>query len=286
MKLNYIFIFAASSFFAFLVLDMAVRYLQEALELNTNPKYEELRRFIEPKKLLIVRILGGMLVSCAAFIIQLAFGVKRMSIGVPVALMFGAIAWHLVYLYYKHKLEKRKEAFEEKILDFAMGLQNAVRSGLSVGQAVDSISRRIGGPMQEELQVLLQENRLNVDLSDAFEHLYERMPFEDLHILSTAVALSMRSGGSLGDVLEEIVGVIRARREFYGKLKNMTAQGKFEALVISCAPLAIFILLYIIDPTMMEPLVTTFHGWLAVGAACLLVFAGYKTIKKLISIEV
>ena len=286
MKLNLLFIFAASSFFVFLVLDMLVRYLQETLELHKNPKYEELRRFIEPKRLLMARIFGGMLAASAAFIIQLACGVRRMSIGVPVAMFFGLVAWHMVFKYYRFKLEKRKHAFEDKILDFAMGLQNAVKSGLSVGQAVESISRRIGGPMQEELQILLQETRLNVDLSDAFEHLYERMPFEDMHILSTAVALSMRSGGSLGDVLEEIVGVIRARKEFYGKLDNMTAQGRFEALMISCAPLAIFVLLYAIDPVMMEPLVTSHMGWLAVGCSALLLFIGYKVLKRLITIEV
>lgn len=286
MKINYIFIFIAATLFTFIVLDMLARYMIEALEKQKKQSYEALRRFVDPRKLLTQRLFGAMLASCLAFIIQLACGVQKMAIAVPVSIGFGILAWHLVYVFYHHKLVKRNEAFESKILDFAMGLSNALRSGLSLGQALESISRRIGGPMQEELEILLQEHRLNVDLPEAFEHLYERMPFEDLHILATAVALSIRSGGSLADVLEEIVVTIRARTEFQGRLKNMTAQGRFEALVISCAPLASFIILYIIDPTMMRPLVTTGVGWLAVGGACLLVSIGYLILRKLITIEI
>ena len=113
------------------------------------------------------------------------------------------------------------------------------------------------GPMHEELTTLLREHRLGVPLPEAFERMSNRMPCEDMHLLATSIALSSKSGGSLTDVLEEMVGLIRERTEFQGRLKNMTAQGKFEAAVISCAPLAAFILLYLIDPVLMRPLVTT-----------------------------
>ena len=279
-------IFAAASVFAYLLLDMLVKYLRETLEVQREPRYEELRRFIEPPRLLVYRVFGAMAAACIAFVIQLACGVEKMVIALPVASGFGVLAWKLVYAYYHRKLVKRNEAFEEKILDFAMGLSNAMRSGLALGQAVESVSRRLGGPMQEELEVLLQEYRLGVDLPEAFERLYRRMPFEDMHILSTAIALSSRSGGSLAEVLEEIVDTIRKRTEFYGRLKNMTAQGRFEALVISCAPLACFIMLYIVDPGMMKPVVTTGLGWLMVGVAGLLVYTGYRVLRKLITIEV
>ena len=79
---------------------------------------------------------------------------------------------------------------------------------------------------------------------------------------------------------------IRARTDFQERLKNMTAQGKFEALSISLAPLAAFILLYVIDPELMKPLVTTAWGWLAVGIATALVLTGYYILVKITTIEV
>ena len=112
------------------------------------------------------------------------------------------------------------------------------------------------------------------------------MPCEDLHLLVTTISLTTKSGGSLVEVLEEIVETIKSRTEFQDRLKNMTAQGRFEALVISCAPFAAFLLLYLIDPVLMKPLISTGVGWLAVGGACLLVTTGYFVLRKIITVEV
>ena len=66
----------------------------------------------------------------------------------------------------------------------------------------------------------------------------------------------------------------------------MTAQGRFEALSISMAPLAAFILLYVIDPELMKPLISTTWGWIAVGVATALVLTGYYILVKITTIEV
>ena len=286
MYLNYVLIFAACGFFCFIMIRMGTRYLMEKLELNSNPKYEVLRRFITPERLQMSRIFAALIAGCVMFIVQLLFGVEQMKIAVPVAAGAGVLGYFAVYWYYHQKLMRRKEAFESKILDFTMGLSNGMRSGLALGQSIESVAKRIGGPMQEELATLLREYRLGVDLPEAFERLYKRMPCEDLHLLVTSITLTTRSGGSLVEVLEEMVTTIRARTEFQERLKNMTAQGRFEALAISCAPAAAFLLLYFIDSELMTPLVTTGYGWLAVAGATALVLTGYYILKKIITIEV
>ncbi len=283
---NLILIFASVALFFHLLIRVGVKYLLEKLELNANPKYEKLRRFIAPDRLLTARIHAMMITGCGMFILQLAFGVEQMKIAVPVACAFGIGAYFLVYWLYFQKHRKRQEAFESKILDFTMGLSNGLRSGLALGQAIESVSKRIGGPMQEELNTLLREYRLGVDLPEAFARMYKRMPCEDLHLLVTTISLTTKSGGSLSDVLEEMVSTIRSRTEFYERLKNMTAQGRFEALSISLSPVAAFILLYVIDPALMKPLVTTGTGWLAVTGAAMLIAMGYYVLNQIITIEV
>ncbi len=286
MFFNYILIFAAVALFCHIVIQMMTKYLLEKLDLNANEKYEALKRFISPEKLAMGRVFTALLVWCLLFILQLAFGVKRMVIAVPVATGFAVLGYFAFYWYYLLKLLKRKAEFEGKILDFTMGLASGLKSGLALAQSIESVSKRIGGPMQEELAMLLREYRLGVDLAEAFERLNQRMPCEDLHLLVTTISLTTRSGGSMVEVLEEMVTTIRSRTEFQERLKNMTAQGRFEALAISLAPLVAFILLYYIDPELMRPLVTTGWGWLAVAGATTLVLIGYYVLKKLITIEV
>lgn len=286
MKTNYIFIFSASAAFAWMAIGFLARYLREKLELATSPEYVALSRFISPDRLLSLRLFGALLVTCGMFVGQLAFGVERMAIAVPVAGGFGLAAWFLVLAWYRRKLRLRSEAFQSKVLDLTMGLANGMKSGLALGQALDALAKRMADPMREELMILLKETRLGIEFPEAFERLYKRMPCEDLHLLVTSVALTTKSGGSLVDVLDEMVTLIRARTEFNERLKNMTAQGRFEALMISCAPVAAFFLLNFIDPALMRPLVTTGMGWLAVAGAALLVGIGYWVIRKLITVEV
>ena len=167
-----------------------------------------------------------------------------------------------------------------------MGLSNGLRSGLALGQSIESVAKRIDGPMHEELNTLLREYRLGVDLPEAFSRMYKRIPCEDLHLLVTTISLTTKSGGSLSEVLEEMVVTIRARTEFQERLKNMTAQGRFEAVSIALSPVVAFLLLYLIDPVLMSPLVTTGIGWLAVAGAATLVSTGYYILKRIITIEV
>jgi tight adherence protein B len=83
-----------------------------------------------------------------------------------------------------------------------------------------------------------------------------------------------------------MVITIRARTDFQERLKNMTAQGRFEAIAMSLAPLAAFILLYLIDPQLMRPMVTTGMGWCGISIVVVLVTLGFLVIKKITTIEV
>ncbi len=144
----------------------------------------------------------------------------------------------------------------------------------------------MGEPMQEELMTVLREYRFGMELADALARLNERMPGEDMNLLVTTIKLTTRTGGSLVEVMDKMVEMIRGRREFQERLKNMTAQGRFEAIAMSLAPLAAFILLYVIDPQLMRPMVTTGMGWCGIGLVCFLVTCGFLVIKKITTIEV
>ena len=73
MTFNYILIFVSTGLFCFIMIRMVTKYLQEKLELNSNKKYEALRRFVAPEKLLTGRIFAALIMGCVMFILQLAF---------------------------------------------------------------------------------------------------------------------------------------------------------------------------------------------------------------------
>ena len=204
----------------------------------------------------------------------------------PIGLLFGALGYWMPYWYYKFKLYKRKREFEANILDLTMGLANGLRAGQGLPQSMEAITKRLNGPIQEELIIVLREYRLGLELSEALERLYQRMPCEDLRLLITSIKLTTQSGGSLVDVLARMTEMIRGRTEFQEKLKTMTAQGRFEAIAIASAPLAAFIILYFMDRELMSPMLKSPVGWAAIGVVIILETIGFLIINKIVTIEV
>ena len=200
--------------------------------------------------------------------------------GSPILAWFGP-RWVADY-----RERKRKAMFEDRILDLTMGLANAMKAGMALPQALEKVSEQLGGVMREEISVVLREYRLGMGMTESIDRLVGRMPCEDIRLLASAVRLSTQTGGSLVDVMEQLVDTIRNRTEFQQKLKTLTAQGRFEAMARASAPLAAFVLLYVCQPDLMKPLVTTTTGWIAIGVAAVLEVIGFVVIKKIVTIEV
>lgn len=203
-----------------------------------------------------------------------------------VSLGIGVVASFLPVLYYFRKARNRAAVFAEQMLDLSLGLANGLKSGQALPQALEVFSRNCPDPMREELAVVLREHRLGVELPVALDRMQARLPSEDLQLLCVAIRLTVKSGGSLAEVLQKITNLIRNRMEFRRRLSALTAQGRFEALAMSLAPLAAFVLLFLADRELMIPLVTTGTGWAAIGGVIVLETIGYFVIRKIISIDV
>jgi len=283
--LDYVIVFAAVSLGIYLLVSTLYKISLERLE-NGQGEYEELKHFVTLPRLLSLRFSCCFVMGIALVVILLVCGVLNPYIYMPVGIAAAVLGWMAPLFYYRWKQMQRKEQFEAKLLDFTMGLASGMRSGLGLPQALEATSKRIGDPMQEELQTVLREYRFGMELADALQRLNDRMPCEDLNLLVTTIKLTTRTGGSLVEVMDKMVEMIRGRREFQERLKNMTAQGKFEAIAMSCAPIAAFILLYIVDPSLMRPMVTTGMGWCGIGIVAVMISCGYFVIKKIVTIEV
>ncbi len=282
---DYIIVFAAVALSIYLLVSTIYKISLERLE-NKRGQYEELKYFVTLPRLLSYRFSGFFIMGISLVVILLVCGVVNPFIYIPVGVAAAVLGWMAPLVYYRWKLTQRKELFEAKLLDFTMGLASGMRSGLALPQALEATSKRIGDPMQEELQTVLREYRFGMELADALQRLNERMPSEDMNLLVTTIKLTTKTGGSLVEVMDKMVEMIRGRREFQERLKNMTAQGKFEAIAMSLAPVAAFILLYIVDPELMRPMVTTGMGWCGIGIVAVMVSCGYFVIKKIVTIEV
>lgn len=255
---------------------------------ETNPEDEHeviddpIRRFIDPDDLQKMRYTACMITLTASMALVIVSGFYWGFIAVA---LLSAAAYQLPMWIIQRKIRKRNEEFETGMLDFTILIANTLRAGIALPSAIEMAIQTVGGAIREEFSVVLREHRLGVDLTESIERLSKRIESENLQLFSATVCVNMRTGGSMADVLDHVIETIRQRSAFYDKLKTMIAQSQFEALLMSLSPLAAFTLLWLLDRELMEPLVTTKIGWIAVFGITIWETIGYFVMKKVTEVK-
>ena len=243
---------------------------------------DPVRRFIEPENLQKMRYSSCMIVAVAALALIIVSGFYW---GIPIGIAFAFLAYQLPMWNINRKIKKRNELFESGMLDFTILIANTLRAGIALPSAIEMAIQTIEGPIREEFNVVLREHRLGVDLVESIERLNKRVKCENLQLFSATICVTMRTGGSMADVLDHVIETIRQRSAFQDKLKTMISQSEFEALLISCSPFVAFIVLYILDRNLMTPMLTTGIGWIAIFGVVLLEVIGFIILKKVTTVK-
>lgn len=188
--------------------------------------------------------------------------------------------------YVARKQSKRLQAFEGQLPDTLSLWVNALRSGYSVLQAMEAISKEAPEPTATEFRRVVQEAQLGIPMQDALEHLHTRMPSEDLDLVNTAVNIQREVGGNLAEILEVIGHTIRERIRLKGEIRVLTSQGRITGWVISLMPILLTVFLYFVSPSYMGGMVENrMCGWPMLGCGLGLIGTGTAVIQKIVDIE-
>ena len=285
--LAYILVFAAVTALGYVAISTFQTdvYERASLVRDEEGNVSPLRKMVSPVRMAKFRLNAGFGVSLALFVLFTALDFTILK-ALALSVAGGTGASFLPPLWFKRKVAARVDLFNSQILELTNTVAAGMRAGQAFPAALESASKRLPWPMEEELKTVLREYRLGLDLPDALSRMCDRLPSEDLALLVGAVKLTSQSGGSLAEVMEKMTELIRARNDFQERLKNLTAQGRFEAVAMSIMPVVVFFILFLENRPLALPLVTTNGGWTAIGIVCFLVVCGYLCIRRIVTIEV
>lgn len=204
-----------------------------------------------------------------------------------VAIFVGFVGLFLPRIYVARQVSQRLFKFEEQLPD-TLGLWvNALRSGYSVLQSMEAISKDSPEPTSSEFRRVVQEVQLGIDMADALQHLLNRVESEDLDLVVTAVNIQREVGGNLAEILEVIQNTIRERIKLKGEIRVLTSQGRTTGWLISLLPILLTMLLSVIQPGFINPLLENRTcGWPLVGIGLALIGMGAAAIQKIVDIEI
>jgi tight adherence protein B len=193
-------------------------------------------------------------------------------------------------LYVGWAARARVTKFNNQLGDTINMMANSLRSGYSLLQSMELVSREAPQPTSAEFRRVVQEVGLGLSTEAAMDNLLKRLPSEDLDLLITAVKIQMESGGNLSQILDTIGHTIRERVRIKGEIRTLTAQGRISAYVITGLPIGLALFITMVNPGYMAPIFTFGlppQAWCCLPLTSLvMIIAGFFAIMKIVDIEV
>lgn len=207
---------------------------------------------------------------------------NHLLLGIGLAVGLG----YLPFFYLRFKKQRKSRLFEKQMPEAMELLARSLRAGHTLPSAIDLMSQEIGHPLGSEMRIVYEEQRLGLGLPVALRRLAERVASPDLRYFVTAVLIQNETGGNLAEIMENIGYIIRERLKLAGKVRGLTAEGRFSAIILGLLPLVIFMLMTFINYNYIMTLWREPLGYKLLVTGVISVLIGALWMKKMIQIKV
>jgi len=159
-------------------------------------------------------------------------GAVTVFLGTLIALYAG---WRLPALWLKRRGQRRGERIEYELPDLVDTLVATVEAGVAFSAALQIASRRLRGPLGEELRLTMQEHSMGLGLRDALENMVQRQDSPAMRTFVRSLVQGEQLGISVGQTLRNLSHDMRVRR------RQLAEEKAHQAPVKMVFPLVLFI---------------------------------------------
>ena len=197
----------------------------------------------------IVMAPGAFLVTCLAaavaiFVLAAQFitPINAAGLGVIVGIV-------IPILQVRMKRTERMNLMVKQMPDALDLMARGLKVGHPLNTTLSSVANEMADPIGSEFGIVVDQVAFGDDLTEAFRDFAMRIDQEDVHYLSTAIAIQHGTGGDLARVLSVLSRTIRDRLNMRKKITALTAEGRLTAAFLSFIPVMIFVAMQILTPS-------------------------------------
>jgi tight adherence protein B len=258
------------------VLNLAERYLGWGKADNLQRQLLQADIYLSPNTFTCIAIL----LASLGFVAGWLTGIWAWSLGLSFCLGV------LPFMFMRWKRRRKTLKIEQHMPDAMELLARSLRAGHTLQGTLDLVSQEIPHPLGTEMRITHEEQKLGLSMTQAFRRMGERVASQDLRFFVTAVIIQTETGGNLSEILENIGLIIRDRLKLKGKVKGLTAEGRFSALILSLLPFITFLALYVVNREYILTLFREPMGTKFLTFAIISILMGIIIMKRMVTIKV
>lgn len=186
----------------------------------------------------------------------------------------------------KRKINKRNEAFINQFPDAVDMIVRSVRSGHPLNTALRMIAENMDPPVRTEFRQLVDEIAYGRTTVEALIRMSTRIDEPDLQFFVVILSVQQETGGNLAEVLSNLSGIIRKRKQLRLRIKAMTSEGRATAYILGSLPILVFAAIHFTSPDYMTVLFTTDSGHFLLGLSVGLVGLAAFIVNRMLQIDI
>jgi tight adherence protein B len=232
---------------------------------------------IKPRTFYLLSLLTGIV---GGFVVLVTGSPFYVAILAAFACGFGLPRWVLARL-----TKGRQSKF---LVEFANAIDiivRGVKSGLPLGDCLQVIAAESPEPVRSEFVDLVEQQKIGVPLSRAFERMYERMPLQEVNFFAIVIAIQAQTGGNLAEALSNLAQVLRDRYRLQAKVKAFSAEAKTSAMIIGALPPCVMGIVFFTAPDYISLLWHEKLGNLMLIGSAIWMTVGIIVMRKMINFD-
>jgi tight adherence protein B len=201
------------------------------------------------------------------------------------AVAAGGVLAAVPIFYIRFRRKARLKAFANQ-LPFTLDLiKSSLEAGHSLLRALQVVVGEFQDPIGGEFRTVLEQVRLGLPLSRAFDDMYKRVPEEDLRMLLVAVRVQSEVGSSLAQIVGRLSDVIRTRQRLRLQIRALTAQARMGGIVVGLLPVLVLGAFSFIQPNYTKILFHDPTGMYILKVAIGLDLMAFFSIRQLVKVK-
>lgn len=219
------------------------------------------------------------IIGLALMLILLLLAVQfGLAVAALAAFAFVAFAYTAVGTIYQRRMNQIVSQLP-RLLDQVVRL---MRTGKTLADSFFIATKDADEPLKTVMLKLQRNIQLGMTIPEAFEDLAQVYQLKELQVLSLGVNVNSRFGGSLIDLLNNIITLIQQREQLTRQLRALTGETRTSAVVLSALPILVGTFMIFSNPDYIYQMIDDPTGkWVLVGAAAMQI-SGMAVIWKML----
>ena len=182
---------------------------------------------------------------------------------------------------YMSKYRLYRNRIENELLQAIIIMNNAFKSGRSIIQAIELVTKELDGPIAEEFKKMHLEITFGLAIDIVFKRFAERIKLEEVTYLTASLTILNKTGGNIIKVFSSIEKSLFNKKKLKLELQSLTGSSRIIVYVLLVIPILFVVLVSLINPSYFVPFYTTTIGFI-LTAIMLMIYLTYIALVRMI----